>query len=328
MGAVAIDPAELRGHEPPVRKGEHNEWLFREVTLRFAAIELRFRAADPGFLFRLADSHVPFLADPVATGATCEIVCSRGEPVPANAPIAYTSDIWDLRHLPDGGEEILFHYGQGVRHPGWRLRFESSFRTGESVEKHFAHRRSFREAEPGEPDDKLLHIAASQFVEYIVARIAPRVGVLHIHSSMALVNDGAYVFVGHSGAGKSTIAALAEQAGAFIPADDRVLIARGTDGAEAWGTPWHGALPRKSPRGGRLKAIYLLQQDARDYVEPIGAARAVKELYVRLIQPGLSPGEIALNLEALERLVETVPVEVLHFRPSPEAFSLAVATHP
>lgn len=224
---------------------------------------------------------------------------------------------------------MVFHFGRGERFVGLSLQFSPSFRSGTIVERELEHVSSLPATftTPGW-GPKIIRIATTPFVEYIVSRLIGRHGGLHLHSSLALANGGAYVFVGHSGAGKSTIAGLAEEAGAFVPADDRVLVMLGENEATAWGTPWHGDLPRKSPAGGPVKAVYLLRQDTRDFVEPLTRGRAVKELYARLVQPRLSTHEVMLSLSHLERLTTLVPVETLHFRPTVGALRLAIARRP
>jgi hypothetical protein len=93
----------------------------------------------------------------------------------------------------------------------------------------------------------------------------------------------------------------------------------------AWGTPWHGSLVRKSPEGAPLRCIYLLQQARENQCEPLSPARAVKELFVRLIQPRLHGAEIQQTLHVLESIVEQVPTAVLHFRPTEAAFEMALS---
>lgn len=165
-------------------------------------------------------------------------------------------------------------------------------------------------------------------LEYIVARMLGRHDGLLIHASTAIVEDAAYVFVGHSGAGKSTMASIAEAAGARIPTDDRTIITVADGEVMAWGTPWHGSLTRKSPEGAPIRRIYLLQQSTANRIEPMPAARAAKELFVRLIQPRLDPGEVSETLRLLEVLVARMPVAVLHFRPTRAAFDLATGAAP
>jgi energy-coupling factor transporter ATP-binding protein EcfA2 len=162
-------------------------------------------------------------------------------------------------------------------------------------------------------------------LEYCVARLLGRHDGLLIHASTAIVDGFAYVFVGHSGAGKSTMAAIAEAAGARIPTDDRTIITSGPPLPMAWGTPWHGSLIRKSPDGAPIRGLYLLKQAKEDRCEPLPPGRAVKELFVRLIQPRLHRTEVENTLRILERIVQQVPVAQLHFRPTAAAFELALS---
>lgn len=312
-----------------VGRSAFGERLFPEVALRFATLTLRFRAQDATSTFAVSEQYFPFLVDPSGP-VTCDFLCSLGEPEAGDSTPAFPSGgVWDLRIGNDGSEEMVFHYGRNRDFIGLALTFAPSFRQGTIVE------RELREAgeRPATFGDSrwgpsVIRVASSPYIEYMVARLIPRHRGLHCHSSIAIADGGAYVFAGHSGAGKSTIAGLAEQAGAYVPSDDRTLITLGEAGAEAWGTPWHGDLPRKSPAGAPLRAVFLLQHDSSDYVEPLSRGRALKELYTRLIQPGLSADEVVLTLEHLERLLTAVPVALLHFRPTVAAVRMAIATYP
>jgi hypothetical protein len=210
------------------------------------------------------------------------------------------------------GEDIVFRGGPNFGTEVWHLRLDPSFRTGRLTETPISAAGAVRA--DGYP-----------LLEYVVARLLARHDGALIHASTAIVHGSAYVFVGHSRAGKSTMAAIAEAAGAQIPTDDRTILTIRDGKAMAWGTPWHGSLVRKTPDGAPIKQIYLLQKAEIDHREPLSQARAVKELFVRLIQPRLHGSEVQQTLEVLERIAHEVPVSNLYFRPTPAAFELAVA---
>jgi ABC-type glutathione transport system ATPase component len=160
-------------------------------------------------------------------------------------------------------------------------------------------------------------------LQYLVVRALGRLGALVIHASMAIVDGEALVFVGHSGAGKSTIARIAEMAGARIPTDDRTILTFEDGSVRAWGSPWYGSLVRKTPEGAPVRHVFLLQQAKADRIDPLPPAQAVKELFARLVQPRLDAGEVESALARLEELVQTVPVSILRFLPTEAAFELA-----
>ena len=281
------------------------------VSLRFGKLVLRFRAAVPGQRFSIEDTHVPFVVPPDAA-ADLELACRVGPIEPVLGPITSSAGkSWDLRQHPDGSEDIIFRGGRDFGTDVWHLRLDHTFQTGSLVEA------------PVMPDP-FVRADGYPLLEYCVARLLGRHEGLLIHASTAIVDGGAYVFVGHSGAGKSTMAAIAEGAGARIPTDDRTIITSSPPSPMAWGTPWHGSLVRKSPEGAPIRGLFLLQQAREDRCEPLAAGRAVKELFVRLIQPRLHPAEVENTLRILETVAERVPVMRLHFRPTPAAFELAL----
>jgi len=281
------------------------------IALRFGHLVIAFRPARPGTRFSIEETHVPFVV-PNETPADLALDCQVAPLRSFSGPVTYSAGrAWDLRRHEDGAEDIVFRGGAEFGTDVWQLSLDSAFRHGTLVEA------------PVMPD-RTVRADGYPLLEYIVARLLARHDGALIHASTAIVDGDAYVFVGHSGAGKSTIASIAEAEGARIPTDDRTILTVRNGSPMAWGTPWHGSLIRKSPDGAPLRGLYLLQQAKEDRSEPLARSRAVKELFVRLIQPRLHPTEVQLTLEVLERIVERVPVATLHFRPTPAAFALAV----
>jgi hypothetical protein len=281
------------------------------ISLRFGHLVIAFRPARPSTRFSIEETHVPFVV-PRDTAPDLVLDCEVAPLRPLSGSVTYSAGrSWDLHRHEDGAEEIVFRGGAEFGTDVWQLKLDSAFRRGTLVEA------------PVMPD-RTVRADGYPLLEYIVARLLARHDGALIHASTAIVDDGAYVFVGHSGAGKSTMASIAEAEGARIPTDDRTILTARDGLPMAWGTPWHGSLIRKSPEGAPLRGLYLLQQAKDDRREPLPRSRAVKELFVRLIQPRLHPAEVQQTLEVLERIVERVPVAILHFRPTRAAFALAV----
>jgi len=281
------------------------------VSLRFGQLVIAFRAKDGVTAFNIDETHAPFVV-PTETPADLELTCSVAAlDVPEGPVTASGASSWDLRRDAEGGEDIVFRGGPNYGTDVWHLRLDPSFRTGTLTEAPLMPNRAIRA--DGYP-----------LLEYVVARLLARHDGALIHASTAIVDGRAYVFVGHSRAGKSTMAAIAEAAGAQIPTDDRTILTIRDGRPMAWGTPWHGSLIRKTPDGAPIEKFYLLQQAQIDRKEPLSQAHAVKELFVRLIQPRLHGMEVQRTLEILERIAQKVPMARLHFRPTPAAFDLAV----
>ena len=87
---------------------------------------------------------------------------------------------------------------------------------------------------------------------------------------------------------------------------------------------WPGPFGPFDTDGAPIRSVYLLQKAGQNRCEPLEPARAVKELFVRLIQPRLHATEVQRTLGVLEAIVERVPVAILHFQPTPAAFETAI----
>jgi hypothetical protein len=162
------------------------------------------------------------------------------------------------------------------------------------------------------------------FSEYVASRLLARVGAVELHASCVVMDAKAYVFIGDSGAGKTTISRLAASIGALVLSDDRTVIAVRDSTAYAWGTPWHGTGKQSSPGVAPVDALFLLAQDVETRVVDLHPALAVKEMFVRSIQTSVSQLEVERCLDTLEMLLELHPLRRLHFTPTVAAIQTAL----
>ncbi len=283
--------------------------IWPRVSFRFAHHTLGFSSSDPSMRFFVHESHDPFVV-PESLPVDCAIDWRIGVPEPSAGPPARVAvDRWELRNLP-GGEEIVFRNGIGNA-PTMRMRFDRAFSQCDIVQA----------TRPG--NAQLAFASEYPWAEYVTCRLLGRDGGLLLHASTCVRDGVAYLFMGHSGAGKSTISELAESVGAFILSDDRTIITMEGGVPTAWGTPWHGSFARTASGSAPIHSISLLLQDREDRLERIPSQRALKETFVRLIQPRITPADVQQNLATLEEVLRHVPVNALHFQPTPAAFELA-----
>ncbi|RPI71464.1 MAG: radical SAM protein, partial [Desulfobacteraceae bacterium] len=78
----------------------------------------------------------------------------------------------------------------------------------------------------------------------------------YVHAAGLILEDQGLLFVGHSGAGKSTIVKLMKPK-AEILCDDRIALRRWPEGFRIHGTWSHGEVPDVSPGSAPLKAIFF-----------------------------------------------------------------------
>lgn len=128
-----------------------------------------------------------------------------------------------------------------------------------------------------------------------------------------------YLFAGHSGAGKSTIAAILKLVpGVTILSDDRIAVRM--KGRQPWiyGTPWHGDAGLASPASAPLHTIFFLAKDSTNGLLPLPEALVVGRLFACSFPPFFDPGGVEFALSFFDDLRRAVPSHELHFRPDEE----------
>jgi adenylate kinase family enzyme len=137
------------------------------------------------------------------------------------------------------------------------------------------------------------------------------------------------LFVGHSGAGKSTTARLWTSLHAVeILSDDRIIVRENVrenkmpeQAAQIfmYGTPWHGeahfALPQRAP----LDRICILEHGQGNILTRLSRSEAVAELFARAFVPFHHHEYVDHALSFLERLAGTIPCYRYSFEPDERA---------
>lgn len=150
--------------------------------------------------------------------------------------------------------------------------------------------------------------------EVLVANLLGRGRGVELHSCGVIDARGrGHLFVGVSGAGKTTTARLWEGAASGIVSDDRVIVRERDSAMWMFGTPWHGEAELSMPEGVPLAGVYLLVQSEANALRELDPAEAVARLF-RCAFPLFYDGEaLDFTLAFLARLVASVPVRELQF---------------
>lgn len=152
---------------------------------------------------------------------------------------------------------------------------------------------------------------------------------VEVHGCGVVDAKGAgFLFLGHSGAGKSTMARVWDTfRDAEILSDDR-LILRLHDG-ELWmhGTPWHGEAAFAAPCKAKLKNIFVLQHGVANSFSPFKSVQAVGEIFARCFPPFHSAVGLERTVEFLKQVIDTVPCYEFQFLPDPSAIASVLALH-
>lgn len=148
--------------------------------------------------------------------------------------------------------------------------------------------------------------------------VSSRGNTILVHSSGVIKDGYAYLFVGPSEAGKSTVAALSSS---YDVLNDEInIIDLNGDIPVLEGTPFNGLFRTKKPGRAHLKGIFILHKAPYHGAEKIAGGKAVKPLAGEIIPPiGLheyldNKTYIMMMDKALE-IASKVPLYRLDFLP-------------
>ena len=136
-------------------------------------------------------------------------------------------------------------------------------------------------------------------------------------------NGQGILFVGHSGAGKSTQTALwCKVPGAIAMNDDRMAVRLNGSSATCFGTPWGGTENIARNHRAPLSAIVLLEQATDTKILPLSRSASAPLLFSRAFIPYWDRELVRLASENLAGLLDRVPVYLLRFCLEPSAVPL------
>lgn len=149
----------------------------------------------------------------------------------------------------------------------------------------------------------------------VIFYLALFTGGIIVHASGVGFNGSCSVFVGESGAGKSTIARYCQIAGARILHDDRIVIRKAGEQYTAFRMPvYPGSLPASMP----LETIYFIEQSDSIYEIPLPPQVAFEKLAGHTVQHPFHSELVRRQVSNIAAIVEAVPCFRLGFPPDPE----------
>jgi len=282
----------------------------------------RFAVSIGGFSFgmwcagdipvALDPEHLPFLLQSAGNHACdleLDISWAESLKAPSNAPAFASGGLWSA-YVSCTGTEFYFSSPAVAPNPYRAAWFDPSFERGHVVLN--------RSAIPAGTPILPMEYPLDELV--MMHRLALGEGV-ELHALGLADQDGSgYLFLGHSGAGKSTTARLwMAEPGVRLLSDDRIIIRKHEDTFWLYGTPWHGDAGVASAGRAPLSAIFLLEQAPDNHVVAIAQPKAAAELFARAFLPHYLKSGIKFTLSFLDQITRSVPCSILRFTPTPSA---------
>lgn len=160
-------------------------------------------------------------------------------------------------------------------------------------------------------------------------RVLPAFDGLYLHASAVVLEGRAYLFSGHSGAGKSTHTRLWQQifgAGARVINDDKPVLRRIGGKWIAYGTPWCGKDGINRNESAPLGGICYLKKGQKNEIRRLSKREAMERILAQTIRRFPDTERLDKLLTLLEQLLEEIPVYELENLPVPEAAYLSYET--
>lgn len=145
-------------------------------------------------------------------------------------------------------------------------------------------------------------------------------GLCVLHSASVLYKGKAWLFSGHSGAGKSTHTKLWHDLfGVPLLNGDLNLLGIKDGQPVCCGLPWCGTSEIYTAKNYPLGGVVFLKQAPYNRVSSLSADREILSLVQRMITPGWTQAGVRRNLELAEALAEKIRIFCLECTMQPEA---------
>lgn len=150
--------------------------------------------------------------------------------------------------------------------------------------------------------------------EVLIANLLGRGRGAELHSCGVIDKEGrGRLFVGVSGAGKTTTAHLWADDASGVVSDDRVIV-REEDGTFwMYGSPWHGEAELSLATRVKLHDVYLLTQAPANEIRALPPPVAVARLFGCTFPLFYDAEALSFTLDFFDRLSARVPVRELLF---------------
>jgi len=228
---------------------------------------------------------------------------------PSSTPLFHSGGLWSLYAEPNGHRFSFLSPLLGMT-PYKEAWLDPEFRYGRVL----LSRRYFDTCAPVYP----LEYPLDELL--MIHRLSRGAGV-EVHAAGIADDTGrGRLFLGHSGAGKSTTARLwLSRPGVKVLSDDRIVLRASEGRIFMHGTPWHGDAGIASPDSASLSAVYLLSHGQSNERVPLSPGRAAAELFARTFVTHHSEEGIRFTLDFLDRVAREVPCFLFRFVPDPSA---------
>jgi hypothetical protein len=278
--------------------------LLEEARVDLADITVLVKSSTAGKTFQIPEVHRSFLT----TGLPQVTVRAHFGSLPdidLGRITFETSGVWCLHE--SNGKRIVNLRGPGPDGATYKLGvFSPDFHSGDVYTVRDA------AALPG----SLSYPLAYPLEEVLMINLLPQYQGILFHAAAVSHNGRGYLFVGASGAGKSTMSVQWErERDSIVLSDDRVIVRRREGCYWAYGTPWHGTAETAAPLSVPLEQIFLIKHAGKNEATALPSSAATARLLAYAFPTYWNAAGMSATLDLLVQLSQTVSCYELGFVP-------------
>jgi hypothetical protein len=275
------------------------------LLLSIADITIAMISNDPGLRLDVPEATNDFVVNGVDPDVKVKIAWGNLSREPCGKKLFDSGALWQLYHY-NGSFLFCFTSPTFGLFPYKEATFDQDFKSGEV----YLHHHFFKHDQPVYPLEYPLD-------ELLITNLLAKGRGVEIHACGLIDSLGnGHLFVGQSGAGKTTMARLWQKAeGIEILSDDRIILRKIDGTLWMYGTPWHGEAKLASPNRAPLKQIYFLEKGIENELVLLGTLDAMGRLFASSFIPFYASFGIEFTIGFFQEIMKTIPCYKLKFVP-------------
>lgn len=311
-----LSKTEALGHLPHTAPRNSFDDVDR-ACIEIAGIRVAIECADSQMQLGASEAMQNFLVDKTEAHVNIRSFWGSPDVVPNGRKLFDSGSLWQLYTNGETNQFRFFSPSFGAQ-PYEVATFSSDFASGEIyLSPH------------GDSDPRIFPFEYPLNELLFINLLAQGRGVeLHAAGLIDAQGDGR-LFLGQSGAGKTTISRLWQSTERVqILSDDRIIVRNEEGRLWMYGTPWHGEGLMASQARAPLAQICFLRHGPRNKLVPLQKAEAVARMFACSFPPFFSAEGIAFTMEFLQTVADAVPCFELGFLPNKCVVNFLTHNHP